>query len=226
MSNLLKSLRRRDNLGATGSSIRPGDFPLGSAESRAVARLWLSNLSVHSLYDDDCFLLFVWLGSKLGELAIPDWIAKSREFEHGQSLSNANRGADSKYADMGTAALSYVACYGREPRDGEVWGYADLVRYYAEVFPGHVRGVCEAWERRFSGVACPLKFEDGRLRFYLKVYRRSSGPEERYSVGAEWKGALITRSQWQHGSLYCMTLVWASIALRCGLLPVQTSAYV
>ena len=45
-------------MGATGSSIRPGDFPLGSAESRAAARAKLQQVQKMTPYDRDCLSIY------------------------------------------------------------------------------------------------------------------------------------------------------------------------
>jgi len=55
MPKPLKRSTTRDRLHATDSAPQPGDFPLGSPESRAAARARVGRMQELTPYDSDCF---------------------------------------------------------------------------------------------------------------------------------------------------------------------------
>ncbi|HTZ33864.1 MAG TPA: hypothetical protein VMH31_15505, partial [Methylomirabilota bacterium] len=58
MAKPLKRRATRDRLPATNSAPQPGDFPLGSPESRAAARAKVGRMQELTPYDSDCFLIY------------------------------------------------------------------------------------------------------------------------------------------------------------------------
>jgi hypothetical protein len=56
-ANSMKSHENHDGLGATDSAPQPGDFFLGSVESRAAARGKLMRMQDLNPYDTDCLVI-------------------------------------------------------------------------------------------------------------------------------------------------------------------------
>lgn len=85
MANSLKTKRNCQSLRATLSGPGPGDFPLGSAESRAAARAILQRPM--SLYDEDCLRIYRGMIYVCGPAYLSsNHIAHTDTYKHGQEI--------------------------------------------------------------------------------------------------------------------------------------------
>lgn len=169
-----KALKTKDSCrrqSATDSYPQPGDFPLGSPESRAAARAGLQRRSRLSPYDLDCYALYA-CTVHLHAGADPDyqWMEKTDFYRRGREVSDELNGPiipshlDREYARRTSASIGFEAIHGRLPEPGDVLRYEEIAEFYsaerAQSLVEHLRGV---WARRLADTACPFKFENGKM---------------------------------------------------------------
>lgn len=177
--NPLWSKEKAWNKGATDSGPKPGDFPIGSMESRAAARALVEHAKGHkeelSQEDDDALTLYGFtclltsrMSPSYAELEQTAAYKRGKEV-HGPIIPGLPG------PSIGTAALSFQMRFGREPVAGDVLRYqdvfvCDLVMYNTFI---------PAWCRQIPELPCPLKVENGHL-----FYRQ----DPKYNDGQEWNG--------------------------------------
>jgi hypothetical protein len=142
----LKPLGHRSKPGATDSLPRPGDFPLGSPESRAVARAMLQRKTALSPYDEDCYVLYS-CTTHLSGHAKPDshWLERTPPYIRGREVSDALFGPiipchlDPEYPHRTMASIFFEAIHRRVPHPGDVLRYEEVAnlceRYVKRILP-------------------------------------------------------------------------------------------
>jgi len=191
----MKSHGNHDRMGATGSSIRPGDFPLGSAESRAAARAKLQQVQKMTPYDRDCLSIYNMM------YAVPyahspnsSDIKDTDVYKRGHELSAALDPVvpmyldpfyqqERRYSRCQEAYLYFHVLYRRLPISGDVlhreviettWGVEEVAE--------HIGKFRAAWRRQFPQFPCPWKFEDG------KEWLRSAESKPGHEVWRQYNG--------------------------------------
>jgi len=165
----LQKNRRQERLPATG--IKPGDYPLGSLESRVAARalaLQERQPPVLSQYDQDALALY-----SGGWWTPQDAFEMSRIYKRGQELSELRFGPyDGEQVNAHSdrscfASLQFELINHREPVAGDVLTFLE-VKALTAVYESHFNHVADAWARQFPGVPLLSRFENGR-HFRLRV---------------------------------------------------------
>ena len=163
----MKNKATRPALAAT--TLNLSDFPLGSPESRAAARLLLSQLTPKLSQDDrDALVLYqraCYLTTRMeGQVQLEGTPVYAR----GRELSEAMYGPvvpahlDPHYKRSTGASLKFEGLYGREPVAGDRLRRSDVERD-RERYRSRVGVFIEAWQRQIPEAICPLKIEDGDL---------------------------------------------------------------
>jgi len=196
MANPLKPERKGNALGATDPTPRPGDFPLGSVESRAAARAMLERERALSPYDQDCLWVYYAVGlmdarvfPSSQEIVHTDVYKRGREIHDQQYGPILPAHLDPKLKRQTSASIEFEAIHGREPVPGDILRYEDVEEFHAaESYEQLLQVMREAWERRLPELPFPFKVEDGRF------YKQSSDgkgrifwiEEEDRQPGAIW----------------------------------------
>ena len=166
----LDSRDKRKQPSATLSWPRPGDYRIGSAESRAAAKLMLIQRTKLSAYDADCYTLYNCAGH-LGQ-ADPDshWMQGTKAYSRGREVAEALHGPivpihlDPDAQRVTFASSMFKIIHGRNPRPGEILRYDDIAGVYApEKLRAEVERFQGAWARRIPDYACPIRYEDGKI---------------------------------------------------------------
>ncbi len=181
--NSLPSKEKGWNKGATDTGPKPGDFPIGSLESRAAARAAVEHAKQHKdeLSPEDNDALTLSCGAPLLTSGMsPSYpeLEATAAYTHGKEVREGLHGPVTPglpAPSIGTAALSFKVRFGREPVAGDVLRYqdvflCDLVRYGKFI---------TAWSRQIPELPCPLKIEDGHIFCH---------EDPRYNDGQEWNG--------------------------------------
>jgi len=156
--------------------MKPGEFPLGSLESRALAQR-------QHLSDEEfgCLLIYNWTVYCTAQVS-PDYsqIEPTIAYQRGKEISERRNGPvvpahdDPHYKRSTTASLAFEQVNGREPRAGDILTRAEYEahrqKYYADVYPAWR----EAWDTLMGGLPCPLKLEDGKLYGRLRAGQAES----------------------------------------------------
>jgi hypothetical protein len=192
----LKGNGAESPLGATDFS--PGDFPLGSALSRAAARHMLIGRSPKlSTGDRDALVLYngaCYLNARMDPGS--ERLQGTAAYRRGQTLHDTIYGPilpahlDPHYQRSTLASLQFEQLHGREPRAGDMLQHSDVERCY-EMYLSRVARFIAAWQRQIPDTLCPLKIEDGRL------YRHQmAGLGGREDPGG-WREAIENRRCWE-----------------------------
>jgi len=163
-----KSLNRNGNgLRLPATVIKPGDYPLGSLESRVAARalaLQERQPPVLSPYDQDALTLYcgMWAPNReaLEMTAIYQRGRELHELEVGPTLP-AHLDEHCKRCTF--ASLAFEEVHGREPKTGEVLRFSDVQAIHnPEVYEAWFQHFADAWSRQFPAVPLRNKLECGR----------------------------------------------------------------
>ena len=192
---------------ATG--MRPGDYPLGSLESRAAARAILKD-SEPSQYDKDARILTsgCWLRSDMKpsyqDLEPTAIYKRGWELRHQDKASGKTTAIDT-YDLSSTASKAghaFFFAYGRGPAKGDVLRYDDVRLIYGpELNLLHLEEFISAWERQLT-MTCPLKIEDGRVFRRIGALLRVDPPtweEEKPRRDYEYWWGLVEREAGKEG---------------------------
>jgi hypothetical protein len=166
------------------SGIRLADFPVGSARSRAAARMIFLHRTRLSENDEDALCLYggdVWLhyGMSPGpsELEMSTAYARGREIYEQQHGPPVLAHLDPALQRCTAASIAFERVFQREPKKGDVLRYQDVERHAVETGALIFERFIEAWQRRIPELTCPLKLRNGRL------FQRIAMPGEE----AEWQ---------------------------------------
>jgi hypothetical protein len=153
----------------------PADYPLGSPQSRAVARAWAEAKDPRSSEDvqrdEDALQLYHMTFELYGQV-YPDWSA----IQHRAILVRANELRLQKYGPIvplherptwsqrTRASGEFESCFDREPKAGDLLRWEHVrTRRGPEMNEITFLPQIEAWERQMSDIPCPLKLVDGHL---------------------------------------------------------------
>jgi hypothetical protein len=170
-ANPLKSTSSTLGLGATLSQPKPGDFPLGSPESRAAARAILIRRTALSPYDMDCYILCS-CTSQLHGHADPDysWMQKTEVYRRGREVSDEAYGPiipshlDPEHPRRTFASILFEGVHGRVPNPGDILTYEEVADLFSEEkVRAKVERIQGAWARRLPEYPCPFKCENGKM---------------------------------------------------------------
>jgi hypothetical protein len=186
-------------LGAT--NLNPADFPLGSPESRAVARHLVEQAnSAEELgeYDSDCMTLAdatVHFNARMD----PNYseVESTAVYSRGAQLLRERHPVIPAHLDKHlrrstTASLYFELFSGREPIAGDVLSFEAIEFLFgAEMRQLQYGFIIAAWERQLKPLPCPLKLDSGRL------FRRLN---PKFNNGVEWEEATdeYPEAQWHH----------------------------
>jgi hypothetical protein len=203
----MKAKTNGNGLAATDSGPKPGDFPLGSMESRAAARAVIAGTSRVDPYDRDCMLIYAF-GSVLPYSTMySDRLPGTDLYKRGRELSEAQHPTIPAHLDQHlqrctTASLTFERVhrydhhgYGgprlREPRPGDTLTYAEVAASKGpdEILTEKAR---EAWERHFPAWPFPVRIENGRR--LERLARPAPGQPE-----------------WEENDIFGLDRTWASI---------------
>ena len=159
---------------ATG--MRPGDYPLGSLESRAAVRAILKD-SEPSQYDKDARTLHG--TAHLTADMAPSYqdLEETAVYLRGRELrdmdkARGKRSTLDEYLAGGhatSAGTDFCLAFGRVPNKGDILRFDDVRYMYGpELHLLCLENFIDAWERQLT-MPCPLKIDNGR------VFRRISG---------------------------------------------------
>lgn len=176
----------------TGAS--PADYPLGSTQSRAIARAWVEAKSPRNhekLQRDEDALLLYQMKYELHGPVYPDYsvVEKLPIFVHANELRLQKYGPilpahewPTAWNESTQASREFRRCFGRDPKAGDLlrWEHVRVMRG-AELYEQEVLPQIAAWERQIQNLSCPLKFENGRL---FKRNRRGEWFEE---ISVKWQ---------------------------------------
>lgn len=145
------------------------DFPLGSPQSRAAARLLLSQLTPKlSQEDRDALVLYQEACYLTTSMEGHDRLEGTPVYARGQELSEAMYGPvvpahlDPHFKRSTGASLTFEGLYGREPSAGDMLRQSDMERH-RERYLSRIKRFVEAWQRQITEAVCPLKIENGDL---------------------------------------------------------------
>ncbi len=185
-------------MGATASTPRPTDFPLGSPESRAAARAMLTSNSAMTPYDEDCYWVYEAV-CHINVMVSPSWndIVPTDAYQRGQEIDELRNGPvipahlDTKFNRQTSASIFFTGIHHKDPVPGDILRYEDVARILApERLAQVLRTMQEAWKRRLPEFPFPFKV-DGRT-----FYKRTSDgkgkitwvKDERWNLYDIWGG--------------------------------------
>jgi hypothetical protein len=174
---------------SNATDLNPADFPLGSLQSRAIARRLSAQLNSLPPVDEDALILFGGAGylhggmtpssSELGATAI---YKRGAELWQGRSEPVLAADADPRSKRATLASLEFEWVFGREPEAGDTLTSAQVYESRSsEEIELEYGMFIEAWKRQLPELPCPLRLQAGRL------FRRVASKSEE---GAEWQEAV------------------------------------
>jgi hypothetical protein len=181
--NPLWSKEKARSQGATNTGPKPGDFPIGSMASRAAARAVVEHAKLHkdelSQEDADALTLYH-LVPLLTSPMSPSYreLEATAAYKRGKEVHERLHGPVTPgfpEPSIGTAALSFQMRFGREPAEGDVLRYQDVLLCDLVQYDTFIK----AWNRQIPDLPCPLKVENGQLFWHQNP---------RYNHGQEWIG--------------------------------------
>jgi hypothetical protein len=149
---------------ATGLS--PADFPVGSLESRAIARAVLEYAEGIEPQipqaDQDALTLYRGVGY-LNATMQPSYseLERTEVYERGQELSEETAISPSNYLQSGSGAVAtrtFHLGFGRNPASGDLLRFSDVEVIQAPAwYVWTIRNLVDAWTRRFQ--PCHVRWE-------------------------------------------------------------------
>ncbi len=196
------------------TSFSPADFPIGSPESRAIARSIVEQLNRPTeLSEDEWDCLRLYGGASfLNGMTSPG----SRDLEltavysRGRKLHERRWGPivpahlDPKGKRASCASLKFEMVFGREPKAGDVLRFEDVQRIAASTIVV-VEWFIDAWKRQLREMPCPLRVDGERIfrrasKQYNSCPRRPRVPADE---GYDWEEAtdLAAPENWREVEL-------------------------
>ena len=176
MSKSMKLHGKHDGQGAT-LSLRPGDFPLGSVESRAAARAKLQHGRNLSQYDHDCLqivslLAYTTYANSPNESDIRHTDVWKRGWELDQAFNpivpshlDPFQREEKRFQRCRDSYLFFYCLHHRLPTTGDILRRDDIEAVWGlKVLEQSIRAMRAAWARRLPQFPCPVKLEDGRVQ--------------------------------------------------------------
>jgi hypothetical protein len=181
------------DLATDPTSLRPGDFPLGSVKSRAVARALVSARQPKLTSGDLECLQIVRMTQYLHAGAWPSYseMQKLPVWQRGRELVKASEGYEEYLEAMRQLGagrpfnLGAIATMsGWKPSDGDIWRWMEN---NPPVTAERVEQWRAIWVRRVPEYSFPFKFESGILYVRLADYvlRNETGNNKRAIEGFE-----------------------------------------
>jgi hypothetical protein len=173
---------------ATGLS--PSDFPLGSLESRAIARRVLEHAERMAPQmpqaDQDALILYrgvVLLNATMD----PSYaeLERTAAYVRGEELSTESAIPSNYFESVNStpATLAFHLGFGRTPERGDLLRFRDVELIHS---PGwyvkNVRDFSEAWTRQLTTLPCPLRVDDDN-----RVFCRLGKTARKENGGQEWQ---------------------------------------
>lgn len=171
---------------ATGLS--PADFPLGSLESRAIARAVLEHAERMApqipQVDQDALSLYhgvVLLNATMD----PSYaeLERTAAYARGAELSEASDAADADFVSGSStpATLAFHLGFGRNPDRGDLLRFRDVELIHSPAwYVRNVRDFSAAWNRQITTLPCPLRVDDDNRVFFRlgRTARKENSDQE------------------------------------------------
>jgi hypothetical protein len=170
-------------LPATHSGPRPGDYPLGSLESRAAARTMLAAQKPSSSEEHSEAFVLYWGALRLTARMSPDYhdVEELEIYKVGKKVYEAHCGKilpvhlDPAFQRGTAASFAFQSRFHREPEAGDVLHYTDVKARLMEDVDDMMVFV-ETWDRRVANLPCPFRVEDNKLLCRMKPDRTGKEP--------------------------------------------------
>ena len=171
----MKSHEHRDRLIATDSDPRPGDFPLGSVESRAAARGKLMRVQWMTPYDRDCLVIRgmvpLLYSYSPNSRDIHETEVGKRGWEISQALHpiipyhlDPFQQQQFRFSRCRETFMDFHILRRRLPISGDILQWQEIEsRWGVQAMAHRVAEFCAAWERGLPQLPCPVKFEQDRV---------------------------------------------------------------
>jgi hypothetical protein len=182
--NSLWSKEKAWNKGATYTGPKPGDFPVGSMESRAAARAVVEHAKLHkyelSQEDKDALTLYhlVPLLTSGMSPSYPE-LEETPAYKRGKEVHERLHGPVTpgfpEPSASTSASTSFKMRFMREPVPGDVLRYQDVFFCDLMCYDHFIT----AWHRQIPELSCPLKIENDHMFFHQNP---------KYNGGREWSG--------------------------------------
>jgi hypothetical protein len=181
---------------ATHSGPRPGNYPLGSMESRAAARAMLAAQEPSfSEEEADAFVLYKGYFLLTARMS-PDYhdVEQLEIYKLGKNVYEAIYGEIvpmhlNPAAQRGTtASFAFEMRFNREPEAGDVLHLSDVKARHREDVDG-MRSFVDVWNRRVANLKCPFLVEENKLLCRMKPDRIGQGPrweEDHRTAENDW----------------------------------------
>lgn len=171
----MKLHENHDRLGATDSAPQPGDFPLGSVESRAAARGKLMRMQEMTPFDKDCLVIkrmvpLIYSYSP-NSRDIHETDVGKRGWEICQTLNpivpyhlDPFQQQQSRFRRCHQAYMQFHILRRRLPVPGDALQQQEIERRWGVQVMARVVGEFRAaWLRRLPQLPCPVKFDQDRV---------------------------------------------------------------
>jgi hypothetical protein len=173
-----KSLKRRttrDRHHATDSAPQPGDFPLGSPESRAAARAKVGRMLEMTPYDSDCFSILS-MNACVNYQHSPNYsdIQDTEAYLRGWELWTTmypiipmhldpfNK-QESRFSHCRETYGVFHALRNKVPIAGDVLRRDEVILIWGvEAVAQEIADFRSAWNRQLPQFRCPIRFEDDK----------------------------------------------------------------
>jgi hypothetical protein len=207
---------------ATVSQPRPGDFPVGSARSRAAARASISARQPElTQYDLECLLMerisrYLHAGAwpsyrEMGK--VPAWqhgwelIQSSPDFP--KTLETMRQLGARKLGACPFASGEFANANGRRPSPGDILRYTDLKPSIITIeFVNEWRTI---WERRVPEYAFPFRHEGGYLFVRLAEYAQEKGRRTLNGFEPVWHEVPQFRWSWIEDEALGSSCRWCNV---------------
>ncbi len=188
----------RRRVPAIGSGPKPGDYPLGSLESRAAARLILASQEpTVSEEEADALLLYERSAFRVTAGMSPDYhdLQELEIYKLGRQVSEAIYGEivplhlDPGFQRGTAASFAFEKTFHKEPEAGDVLLYTDVKARHMEDVDS-MRAFVDVWNRRVANLPCPFRVEEGKLLCRMRPYHAGQEPywEEAYRTAEyDWR---------------------------------------
>ena len=171
----MKSHENHDGLGATDSAPQPGDFPLGSIESRAAARGKLMRMQEMNPYDCDCLVIHCMVPRLYSYSPNSREIHETDVGKRGWELFQTDNPTvpchldpfqqqQSRFRRCHETYMYFHVVRRRIPVPGDALQYQEIeIRWGGQEMARAVGEFRAAWAQRLPQLPCPVKFEQDRV---------------------------------------------------------------
>jgi hypothetical protein len=219
---MIENKRRKSALSATVSHPRPGDFPIGSAKSRAAARASISARQPQlTQYDLECLLI-----EKLSRYLRGSVSPSSKEIEkvpawqHGWELIRSFPAfrtwlaailqvKGGKLGPCPFASLEFAKTHGRQHSAGDILRYTDLKP--SGITIEDVNEWRTIWGRRVPEYSFPFRHEGGFLFVRLADYVREKSRSTPAGFEPVWDEVPQFRWSWVEGEALGSSCRWCNV---------------